>query len=471
MFSRRTEPRSIASQLVVLFTLAAALLLCCGLGAFYVILVRHASEEDNLFLKDKLLALHADLSTANWTKALNEELTVLRPGEHSAYWIRVIDSKGHTVAATPGMDAFLPPQVFPTDSNLSSVALKPKNYRTGRKLFSLAAISGKAGNETYTIQVAQDRSADEQFRKEFGLLLMAAVALGLVASALLGITVTRSGLRPLAEMIRSVNRIGPGHLHERVARKSWPRELQPLATAFDGMLHRLEDSFTRLSQFSADLAHELRTPVANLLGEAQVSLTRNRTAEEYREVIESSVAECERLSGIIDNLLFLARADAAAAPIAPTLFDGRAAIEKIASFYETIAEEQQISISCTGQSDVYGDPTLFRRAVSNLLENALHHTPAHGKIVVSIANRPTQVEISVQDSGCGIGVEHIPRVFDRFYRADASRSAKGGTGLGLALVKSIAELHRGSVALSSEVNRGTTVIVTFPNKHDLKSNG
>src|SRR5438876_7659899 len=108
MFSRRTEPRSIASQLVVLFTLAAALLLCCGLGAFYAILVRHASEEDNLFLKDKLLALHADLSTANWTKALNEELTVLRPGEHSAYWIRVIDSKGNTVAATPGMDAFLP---------------------------------------------------------------------------------------------------------------------------------------------------------------------------------------------------------------------------------------------------------------------------------------------------------------------------------------------------------------------------
>jgi len=187
-------------------------------------------------------------------------------------------------------------------------------------------------------------------------------------------------------------------------------------------------------------------------------------------VIESSVAECERLSGIIDNLLFLARADAAAAPIAPTLFDGRAAIEKIASFYETIAEEQQISISCTGQSDVYGDPTLFRRAVSNLLENALHHTPAHGTIVVSIANRATQVEISVQDSGCGIGLEHIPRVFDRFYRADASRSAKG-TGLGLALVKSIAELHRGSVALSSEVDRGTTVTVTFPNKPDFKSNG
>src|SRR5439155_3123633 len=371
MFSRRTEPRSIASQLVVLFTLAAALLLCCGLGAFYAILVRHASEEDNLFLKDKLLALHADLSTANWTKALNEELTVLRPGEHSAYWIRVIDSKRHTVAATPGMDAFLPSHVFPTDSNLSSAALKPKNYRTGRKLFSLAAIGGQAGNETYTIQVAQDRSVDEQFRKEFGLLLMAAVALGVVASALLGITVTRSGLRPLAEMIRSVNRIVPRHLHERVAPKPWPRELQPLATAFDEMLHRLEDSFTRLSQFSADLAHELRTPVANLLGEAQVSLTRNRTADEYREVIESSVAECERLSGIIDNLLFLARAEAADGHIQRTVFKGITAVAKIAALYQMIAEEQQITITCTGEGEVYADRMLFDRAVSNLLENAL----------------------------------------------------------------------------------------------------
>lgn len=470
MFLRRTEPRSIASQLVVLFTLAAAFLLCCGLGVFYAILVRHGSEEDNLFLKDKLLALRADLSTANSTKALNEELAVLHPGEHSAYWIRVIDSKNHVVAATPGMDAVLPAEVFPTSSNLISPALRPKSYRSGRKLFSLAAISGQADGETYTVQVAQDRSADEQFRKEFGVLVVAVVALGTVASALLGITITRSGLRPLAEITRSVNRIGPRHLHERVAQKSWPQELQPLASAFDEMLHRLEDSFTRLSQFSADLAHELRTPVANMLGEAQVTLTRERPANEYREVIESSVAECERLSGIIDNLLFLARADAAAAPIAPTLFDGRTALEKIASFYETIGEEQQVSISCTGQGQIYADPTLFDRAVSNLLENALHHTPVHGTIVISLANRPGYVDVSVYDSGCGISAEHIPRVFDRFYRADASRTAKG-TGLGLALVKSIAELHRGSVALSSEPNRGTTMTVTFPNKPDLRSIG
>src|SRR5207245_10568459 len=125
---------------------------------------------------------------------------------------------------------------------------------------------------------------------------------------------------------------------------AWPRELQPLAIAFDEMLKRLDDSFTRLSQFSADLAHELRTPIANMLGEAQVTLTRDRTAGEYRETIESTVAECERLSRIVDHLLFVARVDATREPIARKQFDARAAVEKIAAFYQTLAEDRHVTI-------------------------------------------------------------------------------------------------------------------------------
>src|SRR5436190_19903710 len=149
-------------------------------------------------------------------------------------------------------------------------------------------------------------------------------------------------------MTRSLGRIGPTHLNERVAPAGWPRELQPLAVAFDAMLKRLDDSFTRLSQFSADLAHELRTPIANMLGEAQVALTRDRTAAEYRETIESSVAECDRLSRIVDNLLFVARVDAAREPIALKQFDARAAVEKIAAFYQTVAEDHHVTITCSG---------------------------------------------------------------------------------------------------------------------------
>src|SRR5213079_1601520 len=175
---------------------------------------------------------------------------------------------------------------------------------------------------------------------------------------------------------------------ERVALAGWPRELQPLAVAFDAMLKRLDDSFRRLSQFSADLAHELRTPITNILGEAQVALTRDRAPAEYRETIESTIGECERLSGIVDNLLFVARADAAREPVARKQFDARAAVEKIAAFYQTIAEDHHVAISCSGEGQISADPALFERAVGNLVDNALRFTPENGSIEIALADGP-----------------------------------------------------------------------------------
>jgi two-component system, OmpR family, heavy metal sensor histidine kinase CusS len=467
MSSKRTKPRTIASQLVLFFTLAAALLLCCGLGVFYWIVIRHAFAEDNAVLADKISALRADFNEGG-PKIFGEELKAHRAGEHAPYWIRVLDSDGHTVAETPGMNRLLPSDVFPPAQSTTSPLRSPKDYRTAGKLFSLITVNEDSAGQAYTIQLAQDRSSDEQVEREFGVLLIVVLSGSILASALIAITVTRHGLRPLGEMTRSLERIGPTHLNERVAPGGWPRELQPLAVAFDDMLARLEVSFTRLSQFSADLAHELRTPIANILGEAQVALTRDRTSDEYREVIESTIAECERLSGIVDNLLFVARADAAREPIERKQFDGRAALEKIATFYRTIAEDRHVTISCNGEGEIYGDPVLFSRAVSNLADNALRFTPEGGTVQISIRVKATHSEVTVSDNGCGIAPEHLPRVFDRFYRVDSSRSSDGA-GLGLALVKSIVDLHGGSAKIESEVYRGTTVVIIFPNKSSAKT--
>jgi two-component system heavy metal sensor histidine kinase CusS len=284
---------------------------------------------------------------------------------------------------------------------------------------------------------------------------------GVLASALIAVIVTRRGLQPLRQITQSLQRIGPDQLKERIGSADWPRELQPLAIAFDQMLTRLDDSFTRLSQFSADLAHELRTPIANMLGEAQVALTRERTAAEYRETIESAVAECERLSRIVDNLLFVARVDAAREPIARKRFDARRAVEKIAAFYQTIADDHHVTISCSGEGEIYADPDLFDRALGNLLDNALRFTPEHGSIRVAVSSRNSDFEVAVSDNGSGIAAEHLPRVFDRFYRAESSRSSDGA-GLGLALVKSIADLHGGAAIIESSPGRGTTVKLIFP---------
>ena len=459
MFSKRPEPRSIASQLILLFTLAATLLLASGLGVFYWIVVRHAFAEDNAVLADKVDGLQTSFEQRGGLAAVAAEIDAAGSRQRAPFMVRVLDPAGATIGQTTGMEMLLPANIFPPVSSRETAA--PGEHRVDGKLFALTTRHAHAGGQQFTIQVAQDRSSDEQVERKFGILVLLVLSGSILASILIAIPVTRRGLRPLEEMKRSLERIGPTHLNERVAPANWPRELQPLAIAFDEMLKRLDDSFTRLSQFSADLAHELRTPIANMLGEAQVALSRERSAAEYRETIESTIGECERLSGIVDNLLFVARADAATEPVERIRFDARAAVEKIAAFYETIAEDRHVAINCSGQGQISADPALFERAVGNLVDNALRFTPENGSIQIALAERANDFEVAVSDNGSGVAPEHLPRVFDRFYRAEPSRGSDGA-GLGLALVKSIVDLHGGTARIRSEVGRGTTVSITFP---------
>src|SRR5437763_6658495 len=454
------KPRSVAFQLILLFTLAAALLLACGLGVFYSIVVRHAFAEDNAVLADKMSALSADLRE-NGPEAFGEEVTAHRAGQHTPYWIRILDSQRRTVAETPGMDRLIPIQIFPAAREPAEALRGRNDYRTAAKLFSLVAFNEHSNGQSYTLQMAQDRSSDEQVERTFAVLFVVVLSGGVLASTLIAIVVTRRGLQPLRDMAQLLRRIGPDQLKERIGSNGWPNELQPLAVAFDEMLKRLDDSFTRLSQFSADLAHELRTPIANMLGEAQVALSRDRSSAEYRETIESAIGECERLSGIVDNLLFVARADAAREPVERKRFDARAALEKIAAFYEMIAEDHHVAISCSGEGEISADPALFERAVGNLVDNALRFTPENGSIEISLAEHATHFEVAVSDNGSGIAPEHLARVFDRFYRAESSRGS-AGAGLGLARVKSTVDLHGCTVRLQREIDRATTVSRTVP---------
>ena len=231
----------------------------------------------------------------------------------------------------------------------------------------------------YTIQVAQDRSSDQQFARWLRILLLGLVGLGFLASALIAVRVTRRGLRPLADMTHALERVGPKRLHERVPPTGWPRELQPLVLAFDQMLDRLEDSFTRLSQFSADLAHELRTPIANLRGEAEVCLTRARAAG---RISRSDRVERRRMRTALRHYRepSLSRAGRSVrwADRTQEIFDGRAAVEKIVAYYESVAEERKYFGRARGR-EISADPLLFSRALSNLIENALRHTAKGGR--------------------------------------------------------------------------------------------
>ncbi|HZI32965.1 MAG TPA: heavy metal sensor histidine kinase, partial [Candidatus Binatia bacterium] len=315
--------------------------------------------------------------------------------------------------------------------------------------------------ENRLLQLALDVTDDEKVLANFRQKLLLVLILGIGCSALVANFITRRGMRPVADIAKAARKITASQLNERIAPKKWPEELTALATAFDEMLERLEASFNRLSQFSNDLAHEFRTPIAALRVQAEVTLQRSRTVDEYQRLLESSLEEYERLSRMIESLLFLARSENAETTLQRTIFDVSTEIGSVCSYYEASTAEKQIEVVVNGGGELHADVILFRRAVSNLLANAIRHTGERGKIFVHAERDDGMTKISVSDTGCGIAEEHTGKVFDRFYRVDKSRSQEGA-GLGLAIVKSIMQLHDGSVSLKSQPGTGTTVTLKFP---------
>lgn len=455
---------SIAFRLVLLFTIAAAGLVLFAILASYLVVIRHIDHDNDRYLADKLAAMQADMAADSGAQSLSQELKIIRAAD-KAYAVRVLDSAGNVVAESPEMRQVLPIEIFP--KALSALGQRPTtkiHFAGNRKIFALVTVLVDLPGQRLILQLAQERTKDERFAARYAGLL--AVMLGCAAFTCAGVAalVINRTLRPLKRLAESIARIGATGLDERVPAGGWPDELQPLAIGFNKMLGRLEESFARLSQFSADLAHELRTPIAILRGEAEGALTKPQTPEQYREVIESSLEEMQRLSGMIDNLLFLARAETIGS-LNRQSFDGRAAIERVREFYEALAQEQGVELSSEGEGQVYAEPVLFRRALINLISNALRFTPSGGRVSVSLQHRDGASEIAVADTGCGISAQHLSNVFDRFFRGDAPRSSPG-TGLGLSIVKSIMQIHDGNVSVQSDVDRGTVVTLRFPDsKH------
>jgi two-component system heavy metal sensor histidine kinase CusS len=236
------------------------------------------------------------------------------------------------------------------------------------------------------------------------------------------------------------------------------------------MLDRLQESFERLTRFSADLAHELRTPVNNIRGEMEVALARTRSADEYRELLGSNLEEVVKLSDLIGSLLFLARTESPATYIAREAIDIGELLETIREYYDGPADHAGVRLAVNLPSGLRAmlDRSLMQRALGNLVSNALAHTPKGGRIDLTAHRGNDGLTISVTDTGCGIPAESIPHLFDRFYRVDQARSQNpGGFGLGLSIVRGIILLHGGTVQITSEINVGTQVRLMLPVGADM----
>jgi two-component system, OmpR family, heavy metal sensor histidine kinase CusS len=465
LWRRLTRPWSITARLTALYTASAFVILSATTAYLYVTLEQYLGRKDSLAVRDQVILLRHMLREVNdptvpLSKARKWEE---RGVDNKRFQSRILDASGQVLAESPHI---VPgPHVFPSPLP-ADVPLLGAHWTapdgSAYVLMSAWGSSGRAPEQRKVIQVAFERAVSMALLEDFRETLLAALAVGLLLMAVVARWVSRRAMRPLRDVVAAARRISANQLHERIEATRWPHELKELGAAFDDMLQRLEESFRRLSQFSSDLAHELRTPIGNLVGEAEVAISKARTAEEYRAVVESSLEEYQRLSRMIDSLLFLARADAPESHIDPIDLDVQEELDSVRDFYGALAEEHGVALTCSAPVTIRADPILFRRAISNLIANALRYTPAGGSVSVRAQPLDGATAIVVDDTGSGITPQHLPRIFDRFFRADPARSKHEGTGLGLAIVKSIMHLHGGTVSAKSAPGRGTEITLTFP---------
>lgn len=307
-----------------------------------------------------------------------------------------------------------------------------------------------------TLVLARDPLPFWNTLANFRLALVGFGLAGVIGVGGLGYGIACLGLRPLGRLSRQAQALDPNHPSQRLALAPMPAELDDLTASFNGALERLEGACRQLEAFNADVAHELRTPLANLIGQTQVMLTRPRDAAELAEVLHSNLEELERLKAIVNDMLFLARADQGAAASRHAEVSLANEVHKVLDYLECMVEDRQVRVAVHGDARGCLETALLRRALNNLLQNAIEHSSAGDEIVVDIARQGAQLSVAVSNPGAAIEQRHLAHLFDRFYRADsARRNSAGNHGLGLAIVKAIAVMHRGTVFARSERGRNT----------------
>jgi two-component system heavy metal sensor histidine kinase CusS len=346
---------------------------------------------------------------------------------------------------------------------LTPAGAKPLTRRFGEKYYRYLAMPVSRGSPEggpLKVTIALDVTEDRDFLQEVQEYVWLGVLEMVVVLGALGWAVVRHGLGPLRSLSAMVAATSTRQLDKPLDDKAVPRELLDLVRAFNAMLARLHESFRRLTDFSSDIAHELRTPIQNLLTQTQVTLSGADDLETCRGVLQSNVEEYQRLSRMISDMLFLAKADNRQATLHKESVALEAEVRGLFEFYEALASEQGIELRQAGAAIVPADRAMVQRALSNLLSNALRFTPQGRAIDVDIGTEDGRASIAVTNPGPEIPAEHRERIFERLYRVDPSRRQGGSdnVGLGLAITKSIVEMHGGDIRVESGNARVTFVI-------------
>ncbi|CAM3112484.1 heavy metal sensor histidine kinase [Pseudomonas floridensis] len=448
---RRFDRLSLRNRLALLFSACAA-----GVSLTAGILFSHASathfvELDQQLLDARLATLRSTLQGVATQQDFNQRKALLHAtlGHQPDLTLRISGADGRVWFDTA-------PVPVPPAAGLQTFTTDPIAWR------SLTVPLDSRSAQSPDVTLLLDITHHQHFLERMQRLIWLTVGLSALATALLGAWATRSGLQPLRKMSAVTASVSASSLTTRLPEQDMPTELAELTRAFNAMLDRLDDSFQRLSAFSADIAHELRTPLSNLLTQTQVTLTRPRTLEAYREALAGNLEELQGMAQMVNDMLFLAKAEhGLLRPVrAPLQLEDE--VDAVLEFFAPLADDADIRLSRRGQARLHGDAGLLRRVLSNLLDNALRFTHPGGHVTIELNTSPSGVALSVENNGTDITPDALPHLFERFYRADPARQESSEhAGLGLAITRSIVNAHGGTIRCES-ANGITRFTVELP---------
>lgn len=471
-------PLSLTARLAILFaTLTAGVLVIAGIF-FGRMLETHFQELDAHQLQGKLTLIRTALQGDSLPVESSGRMAALANSfvghENIGVLLRALDGRVleviHPEHFTP--EQLRSPQLAPEQSGASHPSQAVSSWevdgRPHRGLEVRIDLPPRPTDtdtvDTVDAFVALDLSHHTHFLASVRNATWAGVAIAACIAALVGWFAAHRGLAPLRRVTATASALSAQQLGQRLNENDAPREVREHVEAFNGMLARLEAAFQRLADYSADIAHELRTPISNLMTQTQVALSRPRSNDEYQDILASNIEEYERIARMVSDMLFLAKAEHNTLAQDSAPIDLACEADALIDFYEALAEEHRIRIERHGTAVVAGDRLMLRRALSNLLSNALRHTPDGGQITIAIdiAADGAAARLSVANVGDPIAPDQLERIFDRFHRGSSLRERHGeGAGLGLAITRLIVQAHGGEVVASSKAGT-TTFTISLP---------
>lgn len=456
--------QTIRARLTLWYVALLALILL-GFSAFlYVNLSRSLRAEVDRGLRSEVPVVIDELDLDKETPDL-ENLGDVPTG----LVVAVYDRAGERVIATNAGRPLLAPVGTRTRVSQGLEAFDTIRVADGTNWRLLLTPVSEPGSPVGVLQMARsERDVDAALGRLVALMVVA-IPLTLLLAVAGGLFLAGRAFGPVDRITRTAESIGSQDLSRRLNLPASPDEMGRLAATFDRMLARLDRAFQRQRRFTADASHELRTPLAMMTIQADVALERRRNAEEYREVIASMRADAARMSQLLGQLLTLARADAGQEDLILEPLVLTDLVDDVVAAMAPLAEARglQLEQGTAAPVDVAGDQTRLTQLLINLIENGLKYTPAGGVITVSVSSDDAWGELRVADTGVGIAPQHLPHIFERFYRVDEARSrAEGGAGLGLSICQWIARAHGGDIFVTSRPGKGTTLTARLPLIHE-----